>query len=132
MSAHVKAHPTEEQCCMIITIKMPNKKQRRSRIPVQFYGELEKFLNKFSDDESTSWESLAKERINKHKKAGLALRGARFREGISQNDLAQKSGISQDNISRIENGKRTVGEKVAKRLAKALHIDYRLLLENNS
>ena len=52
-------------------------------------------------------------RIEKYKKAGFVLRGARYRENMSQIKLAQKSGVHQNEISKIENGKRTVGEKVA-------------------
>lgn len=80
-------------------------------------------------EEATPWEELAKDRLEKYKKAGLVLRGARFRENMSQKELAKRSGVSQDNISRIENGKRVVGEKVAKKLAKPLKINYHLLLE---
>ncbi len=67
--------------------------------------------------------------VEKYKKAGLVVRGMRYREGISQKELAKRSGVNQTEISKIENGKRTVGVKVAKRLAKALNIDYLLLTE---
>lgn len=80
-------------------------------------------------DEAIPWEVLAKTRIEKYKKAGLVLRGARLRENMSQIELVKKSKVHQNEISKIENGKRTVGEKVAKRLAKVLHFDYMLLLE---
>lgn len=80
-------------------------------------------------EEATPWEKVAVDRIEKYKKVGIVLCGARYRKGISQRELAAKSGVSQDNISRIENGKRVVGEKVAKKLAKPLKIDYHLLLE---
>lgn len=52
----------------------------------------------------------------------------RYREGMSQKELAARSGVHQNEISKIENGKRTVGEKVAKRLAKVLRFNYELLL----
>ena len=68
-------------------------------------------------------------RIAKYKKAGLALRGARYREGLSQKELAKRTGISQENISKMENGQRPIGEKVAKKLAKALHISFQLLVD---
>lgn len=80
-------------------------------------------------EQAIPWEQVAADRIAKYKKSGLVLRGARYREGISQKDLAKRCDISQDNLSRMENGKRTIGEKVAKKLAKALNIDYRLLIE---
>jgi transcriptional regulator with XRE-family HTH domain len=72
---------------------------------------------------------LAKDRIKKHKKAGLVLRGARYRENISQVELARKSQVHQNEISKIENGKRPVGIKVAQKLAKVLNFDYRLLID---
>lgn len=53
----------------------------------------------------------------------------RYREDILQRVLAEKSGVTQNEISNIENGKRPVGEKVAKKLAKTLNFDYRLLFE---
>ncbi len=93
--------------------------------------ELEKVLEKYSEDDDTpvAWEVLAKERIEKYRKSGLVLRGMRYREGLSQKHLAEASGITQNEISNIENGKRTVGKKVAEKLAKVLNFDYRMLLE---
>jgi transcriptional regulator with XRE-family HTH domain len=79
---------------------------------------------------SILWEELAKDRIAKYKKSGLALRGARYREGISQKELAHLSGVSQENISRMENGKRAIGTQVAKKLAKVLRIDFALLIDS--
>lgn len=79
---------------------------------------------------SPFWEELAASRIKKYGKAGLVLRGARFREGLSQKELAKQCGVSQENISKIENGCRPMGERGAKKLAKALKIDYKFLLES--
>ena len=84
-------------------------------------------MEKYSESESIAWEELAMERLAKYRAAGMALRGARYREGMSQKELARRSGISQENISRMENGHRPVGAQVAKKLAKVLHIDPDLL-----
>ena len=73
---------------------------------------------------SIPWEKLAKDRIARYKKSGLAIRGARYREGMTQKELAKRSGISQENISKMENGQRAIGDKVAKKLAKTLRIDF--------
>lgn len=86
-------------------------------------------MEKYGESESTPWEELARDRIAKHRKAGLALRGARYRERLSQKDLAQLTSISQENISKMENGQRSIGPQVAKKLAKALRIDLELLEE---
>ena len=89
-------------------------------------------MEKYGESEaSIPWEELAKGRIAKYKKSGLALRGARYRDGLSQKELAKRTGISQENISKMENGQRAIGEKVAKKLARALKLNVRLLLDAN-
>lgn len=60
--------------------------------------------------------------------AGHALRGARYREDVSQRQLAKLIGVSVQNISAMENGRRPIGKDMAKRFAKVLNIDWRLLL----
>ena len=59
---------------------------------------------------------------------GQILRGLRVREGITQEQLSQKTGLNTRHISEMENHKRPIGKVMAKRLAKALNADYRLLL----
>lgn len=129
MSARMKQHHIKNgDIPLTIIIEKSGKREKRS-FPAKYIGELETFLDKYSEvDSSVSWDKLAEERVAKHTKAGLVLRGARYREDISQKELAKRSGISQENISKIENGKRPVGIKVAKALAKALHIEANLLL----
>lgn len=60
---------------------------------------------------------------------GLALRGARYREGLTQRQLAESTGIPQRHISEMESGKRQIGRERAKKIAEALHVsDYRVFL----
>ena len=60
---------------------------------------------------------------------GLALRGVRYREGMTQRQLAEDTGIPQQHISEMESGKRQIGRERAKKIAEALHItDYRVFL----
>lgn len=75
-----------------------------------------------------SWREAAKKDIRKHSEGGLMLRGSRFKEEISQKDLAEAIGISQHHISEMENGKRPIGKDMAKRFAKFFKVDYRLFL----
>jgi len=60
--------------------------------------------------------------------AGHSLRGARYREDISQRALAKLTGVSVQNISAMENGRRSIGKDMAKRFAKALNTDWRVFL----
>ena len=131
MSEHMRKHPTKGKIAYRVVVEMPGKKKKLSFVPAKYLPKLEEFLEKYGHPEgSVSWEDLASSRIKKYGKAGIALRGARFREELSQKELAKRCGISQENISKMENGQRPIGEKVAKKLAKALKIDYKLLFES--
>jgi transcriptional regulator with XRE-family HTH domain len=58
-----------------------------------------------------------------------ALRGARSREGLTQRQLAETTGIPQRHISEMESGKRSIGKERARKLAEALQVsDYRVFL----
>ena len=60
---------------------------------------------------------------------GKALRIYRENAGLTQAALGERmGGIPRQHISNMENGKRPIGKENAKRLAAALHVDYRVLL----
>lgn len=74
------------------------------------------------------WREMAESEIVKFGEPGLALKGARAREGLSQSELARKLGIPQSNLSKMESGRRPIGKKMAVRLARILKTDYRVFL----
>lgn len=57
----------------------------------------------------------------------MASRG-RGKEALTRKQLAELTGIAQHHISEMENGKRSIGKETAKKLTKALNIDYRVFL----
>ena len=59
---------------------------------------------------------------------GVCLTGARGKEGLTQKQLSELTGIPQRHISEMENGKRSIGKEIAKRLSKALNIGYKVFL----
>ena len=73
--------------------------------------------------ESVSWEAVYPD-FN----GSVALRGARKREALTQKALAHLVGVSQAHISEMEHDKRPIGKDLAKRLAKALKVNYRVFL----
>lgn len=62
-------------------------------------------------------------------KYALSLRGARHKEGVSQKELSIMTGIAITNISKMENGQRKIGKTVAKKLAQALKVKYKIFLD---
>ena len=81
-----------------------------------------------SDTGGIAWEELAGDRIGQYTKPGLALRGSRLKEGLTQAELGAKLGVSQYNISKMEQGTRPIGKKMAMRIGKVLRINYRVYL----
>jgi transcriptional regulator with XRE-family HTH domain len=61
------------------------------------------------------------------RKTKSALRQARILAGISQDELAQTTGIDQGRISRLENGFGTVSEKERQALTRALELPEEVL-----
>jgi len=59
---------------------------------------------------------------------GTVLSGYRHREGLTQVEVSRLTDIPQRHISEMEHGKRSIGKEAARKLAKALHCDYRMLL----
>jgi len=62
------------------------------------------------------------------KRAGAAIRGFRCQAGLTQKQLAVLTGISQNHISEMENGRCAIGKERASKLALAFSCDYRKFL----
>jgi len=80
------------------------------------------------DNVMVDWRSAFTDLIDKFSEAGAALRGLRLRDGLTQKELAEKVGIAQANLSKMEHGKRLIGKAAAKKFASFFHTDYRIFL----
>lgn len=82
-----------------------------------------------SDDSGNAapWRDAYPE-CSKQELTGKGLAGARYREGLTQVQLSELTGIPQRHISEMENGKRPIGREMAKRLGKALNTSYKVFL----
>jgi DNA-binding XRE family transcriptional regulator len=88
-----------------------------------------KFIKKL--EPRSNWmtiEELVEQDVAIYTKPGVTLSGARHKEGLTQIELAARLGIRQENLSKMEHGKRPISLSMAKRLAKVLKIDYRVFL----
>jgi DNA-binding XRE family transcriptional regulator len=118
MLAHTKKPPTES-----ITICLIGPARRK-----------EELLNKIAgtgfavheDTASVPWREALD--VSDQDLPGVFLAGARFREGMTQEQLAAATGIPRRHISEMENNKRPIGKKNARKLAEALHVDPRVFL----
>lgn len=59
---------------------------------------------------------------------GMALRGLRAREDITQAEMAERLGLRQHHISEMESGKRPITLEMAKRIGEEFNISYKVLL----
>lgn len=112
------------------------KKRHTENIELRFIGpivnmamavETLKSLGFANTSDAVPWREAYPDSTNEQL-AGKALAGMRYREGLTQVQLAAKTGIPQRHISEMENGKRTIGKKNAKLFADALKTDYRVFL----
>ncbi|WP_304518131.1 helix-turn-helix domain-containing protein [Cecembia rubra] len=62
-------------------------------------------------------------------KFGIRLKTLRKEKGLSQEELALKSGLNRPYISAIEKGKRNVSLEVMEKLAGAMDIEIRELID---
>jgi transcriptional regulator with XRE-family HTH domain len=60
------------------------------------------------------------------------VRGFREKEGWTQEQLAAKSGLNSEYLSRLEGGKKTPSVETVEKLAKAFKIDANVLLIKHS
>ena len=73
-------------------------------------------------------ESYTFEEIFPEAYPGMAVRGFRNRDGLTQEELAEHLGIAQTRISELESGKRRISIAMAKRLGEVFDISYRAFL----
>ena len=99
-------------------------------------GALYQFPNKIAEkyrmrETSISAEEFFSKMDKKYTKAGALLQGVRARENITQIEMAKKLKVTQSDISQMENGKRKIGLKMAKRIAKLFDVHYESFLSTS-
>jgi len=127
MSAPTKMRRTKSD----IKIQVGEKRSRLFLVPKDRAEGIVRLLQDFEVKEqgqTIPWRESAKDLIEKYTEAGVALKGARAKAGLSQNELADKLKIPQSHISDMEHGRRPIGKKMAKRLADVLGVGYKVFL----
>lgn len=91
-------------------------------------AELEVLIGATKDMNGDEIKSILKNRDPLVGTPGGRLRAYRLRENLTQQSLSHKADLNQSHISEMEKNKRSIGVKVAKKLAKALNCNYKQLL----
>ncbi len=99
------------------------------RVPVQDVDKIRKLLADAGHNvDIYEKELFSSDEVFPDSHPGQILRGLRGREGLTQAQLSEKTGLNTRHISEMENHKRPIGKVMAKRLARVLNADYRMLL----
>lgn len=102
---------------------MRNKAKLRTRLATNLY-----VAAVDSNSEKKNWRDLFKKDLESHNEQGLYLKGLRLREGYTQKQLGDLIGVSQNNISAMEHGRRSIGKVIAQRLAYVFDVNYQNFL----
>ena len=78
------------------------------------------------NDEGEEW--ITADEVFPDASPAMVLRGLRGRDDITQAELADRLGVSQNAISEMENGKRPISTKMAKRLGEEFNLPYKVFL----
>lgn len=116
---------TEE---ITITIKGYTPKPEIYTVPREAGRELVSYIKKKYIKESTPAHIVFPELADDIKRPAIILRGLRYRENLTQKQLAEKLLIHQHHLSEMENGKRPIGKVMAKKLAETLRTNWKIFL----
>jgi DNA-binding XRE family transcriptional regulator len=120
MSAHTKMRLTEQQPHIICIqyagafYELPMEIAKKYRVNTSVRQSAKKNITE---------EDLFRDINKKYTKAGALFGGLRFRENLTQVEMAKKLKVTQSDISQMEHGKRKIGLKMARRIAKLFNVD---------
>lgn len=128
MSEHPRKRPTKTKAVLKREIMSKIEKVTNTDDLIILNKVIDKYIPSKERPLSAA-EVFGEDWTNKTRRAGKALRGFRFREGLSQIDLAKAlKGVKQSNISAWESGKEKIPKKRIKQLSKILNADLEKLL----
>ncbi|MDM8525352.1 helix-turn-helix transcriptional regulator [Desulfococcaceae bacterium HSG8] len=102
-----------------INIRVPCDKKQRIKELIENMFDLADVLYSVRDKADDG--SISLEEMFPDLHAGSAIRGLRYREGMTQAQLAEKIGVRARHVSEMENGRRVIDKETAKRLAEVLN-----------
>ncbi len=125
MSVAVKMHRTE---IIIKEGSMTTKFQLSSEIAGGILTLLKGLANKNNYNEVIPAEEVFPDIEDPNKRIGIIFRGIRYKNNLTQAEVAKKLNLDQSDVSKIEKGKRPIGKALAKKIEQEFGINYRRFL----
>jgi DNA-binding XRE family transcriptional regulator len=122
MSAPMKKRPTDEVSVIL--------DRSRYRVPKEVAKGMRLMLSAYEVDTIPAGEVFA-DLHKKYTRGGAVLKGFRLRDELTQEQLAEKIGATQGDVSDMECGGRPIGRAIAQRLATVFKTDYRVFLQSS-
>jgi DNA-binding XRE family transcriptional regulator len=122
MSAPMKKRPTDEVSVIL--------DRSRYRVPKEVAKGMRLMLSAYEVDTIPAGEVFA-DLHKKYTRGGAVLKGFRLRDELTQEQLAEKIGATQGDVSDMECGGRPIGKAIAQRLATVFKTDYRVFLQSS-
>lgn len=123
MSVHMKTPPTKEKKSVLCisekgqVYKLPQSILNKYVVDDEIsYGRAIKIIQKKT--QSVSPGSAFAEINAKYTKTGALLKAVRLREGLNQKEFGTLIDVTQGDLSKMEQGKRPIGRKLALRILK--------------
>ncbi|MBF0363092.1 MAG: helix-turn-helix transcriptional regulator [Oligoflexia bacterium] len=125
-----KHHTNNNSNVDLITVKIESPRLKIFLLPKEEVDGLIKLLKRYQVDEKDTvpWKEGFKGLLEKSSSGGIAIRAEREMAKMTQVQLAEELNVTQHVISEMENGKRSIGKNMAKKLAVVFKTDYRLFL----
>ena len=123
MLAHMKAQTTGALTDIVLTV--PTESAASVCKAINSILELAQLPRPLNEDGE---ELYSAREVFPESSPGNRLRGLRFREGITQKELAATLSIRQHHVSEMEKGVRAISVDMAKRIGEAYNISYKVFL----
>ncbi len=127
MQGHMKKPHTDE-VSMTFTGPIAMMEQALEAMRSLGFETEEQLIRNQQVEGSIPWRETSYFKEIENKLPSVFLSSARHREGLTQVELAERSGIPRRHISEMENNRRPIGKMNARKLAEVLNIDPRRLL----
>lgn len=125
MQAELKLHPIEDGQA-VITLSVPAAKALMVANTIK--GVLTLAGHKVRRVNAEGEELVSADEVFPDGSPAMALRGLRGKEDLTQAELAERLGISQNMVSDMESGKRNISPKMAKRIGEEFKVPYKIFV----